>query len=115
MSAGRTSFTDKVVAPRTCVVCTQPYTPRYQEQETCGGRCARVHGGRQHKGQLPPQFAKKIQARREARREAIRQTLGARFGELSAREIEIFTFVYRIAYDRGYAKGLAHQRRKAAA
>lgn len=107
----RTLFTDKVIESRICPICLQPYTPRFVEQETCGGRCARVHGGKKHTGTCPPHFVARIEARRLARRRAIEQICAERWPSMTDREREIFAFARGLGYDDGYAKGLAHKRR----
>lgn len=110
----RTPIRSKVVEPRICSVCEFPYTPRWEEQQTCGGRCARVCGGRKNKGHWPPAFAAAARRRREAKRQAIRATCRQRWPEMTVREVEIFEFAMRTGYDRGYAMGLKSQRRQKA-
>lgn len=110
----RTPIRDKFVRARQCVICREAYTPRYVEQQTCGGRCSRIFGGQHNRGRFPAGFAVAASRRREAKDRAIQATCQERWGDLSAREIEIFEFAVRTGYDRGYNKGLQSQRRQKA-
>lgn len=114
MNSTRTLIRDKVVAPRQCPICLQSYTPRWVEQQTCGGRCARVFGGRRNRGRMPSAFAASAQQRREKRKREVETLCHARWPELSVREIEIFNFAHLVGYKLGYNRGLCHQRRQKA-
>lgn len=110
----RTLIRGKVVPERICEVCKDPYTPRYEEQKTCGGRCSRVWGGRQNRGHMPAAFAASARSRREARKREVEAICRAKWPELSVREIEIFNFAHLVGYRLGYNRGLCHQRRQKA-
>lgn len=117
MRKTRTRIGGKLVEPRICVICHEPYTPHYQEQESCGARCSRVLGGRrkiQHHGRLPAAFVARAAARRESTKKAIRAECRQRWSVMSEREIEIFEFAMLTGYRRGYAKGQVRQRRQQA-
>lgn len=115
MARDRTPIRDKVVPTRVCPVCAQSYTPRWEEQITCGGRCARVFGGhgckRPKKGELPIAFAQFVEIRRATRKAEVEALCHKRWPELSVREIELFNFARRLGYDQGYQKGLLHVRK----
>lgn len=112
MKATRTPI--RGVAPaRPCVICRQPFQPRFEEQRACAGRCARTWGGRQTQvDRVPFGFSVMVEQQRRARRDRVQATVRQRWQELSVREVEIFKFAYRIAYDQGYNKGFASQRRQ---
>lgn len=114
MNSPRTLIRDKVVPLRVCEVCGHDYTPRWVEQHTCGGRCARVYGGRKNRGRMPAAFAASAQQRRETRKREVEALCQRRWPELSVREIEIFNFAHLVGYKLGYNRGLCHQRRQKA-
>lgn len=112
----RRLISGKVVEPRECLVCHDPFTPRWETQVTCGGRCSRVYGAaggrRPKKGEIPMPFVKVLERRRTKRRLEIEAICRARWPELSVREIEIFHFARKLGYDQGYQKGLIRQKRQ---
>lgn len=91
----------KLIAPRLCAWCQEPFTPakyRIDVQQCCGLSCARRLSGFKRRGQQQPQLMTAVQQRADARFAAL---VADRFGMLSERERAIF----RAAYDRGYDKG----------
>lgn len=112
-AAKRTPVKGKVVATRVCEICKEDYTPKWEEQRTCGGPCARRLAGRQLRGRgVPVGFARAIARRKAARKAEVERECQKRWPELSVREIEIFNYAVKLGYNRGYAKGFHSQRRK---
>lgn len=94
---------------RTCRVCKHRYRPRWEEQVTCGGTCAKALSA---KGRYPVAFAVEIAKRKAAKKCEIETLCARRWPELSVREIEIFNFAVQVGYDRGYNKGYTEMKRR---
>jgi predicted nucleic acid-binding Zn ribbon protein len=105
----------KVVEPRTCTVCGDPFTPRYVGQQTCPGRCSRIVGGRKGIARKTENLLRVVAQRRAEGKRRVEALCHQRWPELSVREIEIFNFAVKHGYRIGYRAGLAHQRRAARA
>lgn len=106
----RTPIRSKVVEARTCGVCGGPFTPRFVEQQTCGGRCSRSLNGSSPNSLAALQRAA-IGRRAKAKRQ-IEAKCHARWPEMSVRDIEIFNYAVKLGYNRGYSRGLVHRRRE---
>lgn len=111
----KTRIVEKIVAPRTCSVCGDPFTPRFVSQWTCPGRCSRVAGGRKGVEQKTAALMKVVAQRKVEAKRKVEELCHTRWPELSVREIEIFNFAVRYGYKLGYKAGLGHQRRAARA
>jgi len=108
-----TTIKDRIVAPRECAICRQSYTPRYEEQTCCPGRCNKVNGGRMHREEKTARLLRIIEERRQARNRAIQAECRATWGELSIREIEIFKYAMLTGFKRGLSRGYVMQKRQA--
>lgn len=105
-------MSEKLIPPRLCGECREPFTPRKPEQQFCPkpARCAYQAMGRQRKG-IAPLAA--IARRRQMKGESAAAALSARFGELTAREVELYGAGHRDGYNVGYAAAYAPLRVKA--
>lgn len=95
-------MTDKLIAPRLCAWCGEPFTPdkyRRERHLSCSGLCARKLAGRKRRGQVNEAMLAGSLARHQARWD---QKMGAMFGELSERERAIFKAGHTRGYDAGY-------------
>lgn len=99
-----------LIPPKLCAECRLPFTPRFPTQQFCPkpARCAYQAQSRQRKGQRPEAA---IAKRRAMRGQAIAAAMVAQFGELSARELELYGVAYRTGYDSGYCAGIAPLRK----
>lgn len=92
---------NKLIAPRLCLECREPFTPRKPSQRFCPrpARCWYQTMARQKKGKAP---LAAIAKRRQLRGEAAAAAVEARFGQLSEREQDIYAAGYGQGYDAGY-------------
>lgn len=99
-------MSEKLIAPRLCRECREPFTPRKPEQQFCPkpARCAYQAQARARKG-IRPEAA--IAKRRQMRGASAAAALVAQFGTLSARELELYGVAHRQGYDAGYNAGIA--------
>lgn len=103
---------DKLIPPRLCAWCAEPYTPTKGKQQLyCGLTCAGRATRRRLQG-VPPEAAIAAKRVKDAARGA--RVCGERFGVLSEREQAIFMFAEKVGYDRGYMAAYAPLRRKSA-
>lgn len=95
---------EKLIAPKVCRYCHEPFTPRKPEQMFCPkpARCAFAWQSRARKGQLP---LAAIAARRRQDAATLQAALGTRFGVLSDRDREVYAYAHRIGYNAGFSKG----------
>lgn len=107
-------MSERLIPPRLCRECREPFTPRKPEQQFCPkpARCVYHAQSRQRKGQVPEAAVAGKRKRDAAIRASKRDD---RFGVLSEREEDIFAFAHRVGYDEGYQSGVAPLRRKQAA
>jgi hypothetical protein len=113
MPAKRTLIKDRIVPSRKCSICRQSYTPRYEEQTCCPGRCNKVNGGRMHREEKTARLLRIVEARKQARNQAIQTECREQWGELSIREIEIFKYAMSTGFKRGLSRGYVMQKRQA--
>ncbi len=83
---------------RICLGCKRPFFPARPHSKTHGRKCASKWLSEQRKGKLSPALAPHISAKTATTRAALR----AEFGELSVREIAVFKWAWKRAYQRGY-------------
>lgn len=93
-----------------CTRCGKAFKPTYVGRKFCGRRCANRTRSEQLRGRLHPAIAAHI-AKRNA---DVRDMLRAEFGELSIREIALFKWAWKRAYQRGYNHNYRRVRTEAA-
>ena len=95
----------KVIAPKTCEWCHDPFTPTRPEQRFCPrpAACANLFFARRRRGVVPVEA---IAAMKRKRLERITAACAEQFGELSEREGALVRFALSLGYDRGYAAAL---------
>ncbi len=101
---------NKLIAPRLCLECHEPFTPRKDSQRFCPrpARCWYQTMARMKKGK-PPTAA--IEKRRQLRAEAAAAAVEGRFGILSEREKDLYAVGYGQGYDQGYHVAYGQLRR----
>jgi hypothetical protein len=95
----------KLIAPKLCAYCHEPFTPVRPEQKFCPrpARCAQRSQGEQLRGIAPTAAI----AAKKARDAAIVQArCRERFGEMSERDQAIYAFGHTTGYDKGYLAGV---------
>lgn len=92
---------DKLIAPRLCAYCHEPFTPTRVAQRYCPrpARCANFGAARRLKGVVPVQAVAAKQRRDQALVQAACLQI---FGALTDREQAIYRFAYQRGYDKGY-------------
>jgi hypothetical protein len=99
----------------TCAVCQRAfYRPPSEirnERPMCSLACAGKRQAERQKGQTPTIAMRAAQRARDAR---LQEALKFYFGPLTQREVEIFRYAWRVAYQRGWNKQRAGRRRVAA-
>ena len=106
--------TNKLIPAKVCAWCGDAYTPskyRQQTQRCCSAICARRHGGLKRRGQMVPHLLTAVQRRAALR---VAQVVEERFGMLSPRERELFTFAKQHGYDQGYNAAIRPMARRRA-
>lgn len=100
----------KLIPPRLCRYCHEPFTPRQPAQQFCPkpSRCVYHWQSRARRG-VPPLAA--ILRRRQMRVAFIAAVLEQRFGALTTREQDIFQLAHKHGYNAGYVAGIAPLRR----
>lgn len=97
----------------TCLECGTVFQPgktsQGRERRFCRTTCSRIYHGKHF------DIRKRVEARKAACADAIREKLRAEFGPLSARDIALYRWVWRVAYNRGYGTGQRNPRRAVAA
>lgn len=95
-----------LIEAKTCPICQCQFTPmrraRGVQTQHCGLRCSRKAQALALKGKTPTKAVLAVKAKRD---QELRAALRGTFDELSVRDIELFRFAYRTAYNRGYLKG----------
>lgn len=92
---------DKLIPPRLCAYCHEPFTPTRPEQKYCPkpATCRWKGPGEKMRGRIPVEACA---AKRQRDAALIQQRCDARFGSLTAREVEIYRFAYSLGYDQAY-------------
>lgn len=94
---------------KTCGVCRQPFRPTDYRRKLCSVKCRNAYNGIRSKGKTPVEA---IEASKRLRDQSTREDVRKQFGELSVREIELFKWTYKLAWQRGYNKALHRQPRR---
>jgi hypothetical protein len=87
-------------AQKPCEWCQRPFAPREARIRFCRRRCVDKWKSKQMEGHRWPM----AEARNQQRLDRVKRDLGAEFGELSIREIQLFKWTWRTAYQHGYNK-----------
>lgn len=104
---------ESVRARRRCPICRRYFQPRRERQRACGFVCGRKSAGRTMKANgTPRQLLRQHRINRLTRRRYVAATCRARFGALTPREIDLFTFASAEGYGRGYARGYFSSKRR---
>ena len=89
----------------TCPVCHRRFNRAPSgirtESPACSFRCGRKQQGKYRKGKAPLAALAGMKRTHEARMQAV---MKFHFGTLSARELDLFRHVWKLAYQRGYWK-----------
>jgi hypothetical protein len=106
---------NRLIAPRLCGWCHEPFTPRKADQKFCPrpNRCASQSLGQRLRG-IAPEAA--IAARKVAHGTHLRERVAETFGALSDRELKIYQHGHRDGYNDAYNQCYAplKKRRRAA-
>lgn len=105
-------MSEKLIAPRLCAECREPFTPRMEKQRYCPrpARCSYQGRSRLQRGKVPEAA---VAGRRRIAAAIRERKLQGRFGTLTEREEAIFAFAHAAGYDEGYQIAYAPMKRKA--
>lgn len=103
---------EKLIAPRICGYCHEPFTPRGATQRFCPKpfRCAYQWQSRERKG-IAPLAA--IAGKRIRDRRVVQARIQSCFGDLSDRELAIYQRGHRDGYDAGFNTAYFTRKRSA--
>ena len=93
---------------KTCAVCRKDFRTLEGRRKLCSMTCRNVFNGIRSRGRVPVQAIAAAKRRMDViQRERLREL----FGELSVREIAVFKWAWRRAYNRGYVAGRSESRK----
>lgn len=103
------------IPDKACAECGKAFRPhswkQFRNPESCHNkRCASKRAYRQGRCSKLAQASARASSLRRRRR--VEKTTRKQYGELSAREIELFNLGMKIGYDRGYGIAYNRQRRQ---
>ena len=96
----------KIIRPIRCIQCRDLFTPR-PGQRLCTTACVHRWHSATRKGRVPEAA---VSGRKQAANLAIQRNMAADFGKLSDRELALYTFVWNLAWQRGYNTGVRQPR-----